>query len=384
MSPTWIETHQYVFDPSEAVSGNKVRILCDGPQIFEAIFDAIESARYRIALEIYEFAPDETGRKVRDALVSAARKGIQIKLIYDSIGSLFTDREFFSPLKTLGGEVMEYHPLKPWQPHWRWIKRNHRKMLIIDAERAIIGGFNISDPYRYAPDHMGYHDLAVEVKGPACGQAWALFHETWRKGEKPKPFSGTDQRTRRRELLQGDQTVHIVGNDHFTDRWRIRRLILYAISQAKHSINITNPYFLPDPAMINSLVDAVRRGVHVRVLVPSKTDVGILDTASTLVQHRLVRKGVEVHRWPGFAHGKAIEIDRLWISVGSFNFDYRSVFHNLEIVVHATDEACGSRLRDILDADIRTSRQVHEQDWKQMPLVSRLLARLLYRLRALL
>jgi cardiolipin synthase len=373
----------YTYIPSKRIPGNRISLLTDGPEVFGALFGAIDEARTEIALEIYMFKDDATGREVRGALLRALQRGVRVRVIYDDLGSLFTDASFFDPLRMAGGEVAVYHKISVAHPAWRWTKRNHRKMFLRDGDLVIIGGLNIADESSRSPEEGGAHDLAARVEGPAADEAWRIFRRTWKRA--------TARRSRGKEIvggggsvLKGSQGAEIVGNDHWLDRWKIRRRILYALSQARESVVLTNPYFLPDPAILHALTRAARKGVRVRIVLPSRTDVGILDLASTVVVKRLIRCGVEVYRWPGFTHGKAIVIDRSWISIGSANFDYRSLFHNLEVVVQSEDPLSGEALCEILTADIGRSRRVGSDEWGGMPPFKRWMARLFYRLRAFL
>jgi cardiolipin synthase len=150
------------------------------------------------------------------------------------------------------------------------------------------------------------------------------------------------------------------------------------------TIDIINPYFLPAPDVISQLRRAVRRGVRVRVIVPETSDVQTVDLASMIVQNRLIRRKVEVRRHPWRLHAKAILVDGVWVSIGSYNFDYQSLFRNLEVVVNTTDPSAVAAVRESVEMDVTRSRPVTRRDWKRLPLWMRILARFLYRLRRLL
>ncbi|HLG20271.1 MAG TPA: phosphatidylserine/phosphatidylglycerophosphate/cardiolipin synthase family protein [Bdellovibrionota bacterium] len=371
----------YPFDPRATSSGNVLRVLCDGREIFTAIHRAISSAAKQIALEIYMFEGDATGRRVLRDLVEAARRGCKVRVIYDGIGSLWTRDSFFDPLLKAGGEVFVYHPPLPWVPGWGVKHRDHRKMLLVDDHWVLIGGMNIAAEYERLPGEGGFHDLAVEVQGPASAQAWNLFERTWKRRSrasvepKPRPIPIPEP---------GAPFAEIVGNGRFRDRWRIRRRILYAIRQAEESIDIVNPYFLPDPGLIRALRDAVRRGVRVRVIVPRASDVPIVDLASMVAQRKLIRREVAVYIWPGIVHAKAVSIDRTWLCIGTYNFDHLSLFNNLEVVVNALDHGAGEQLGSILERDVTLGTRLTEEYFLRLPWWTRIGARLFYRLRTFL
>lgn len=375
---------RYLFDPRESLEASTVHLLCDGPEIFPAILRTISQARLKIGLEIYMIRNDGTGIAVRDALVEAARRGCDVRLIYDDFGSLWTYANFFQPLVDAGGRLLRFHPITPWRGNWAWRSRDHRKMLLVDDDLVLVGGVNLADESSRPVTEGGFHDLAVEVRGPAALQAWELFEETWRsRGARlvPRQLIGALWPFPRQT---SQVSVEVIGSGRIRDRGRIRRSILYAISQAKRSIHLVNPYFLPDRGFILALGKAVERGVRVCVIAPRYTDVMMVDLASMLTQQRLLRRSVEVYVWPGMVHAKTVLVDGVWISVGSYNFDHLSLFHNLEVVVNAVDLAAGEQLEHVFERDIEKSTRVTEGTWKALPVWKRVLARFFYRLRKLL
>lgn len=376
---------EYLFAPQELVGGNRIDLCVGGPEIFSNLLSLIDEAKFRVAMEVYTFETDETGQKVRDALIRARARGCEVKLMYDGVGSVFTPLTFFNDLIQAGGEVLVYHALS--YEKLKIFKRNHRKIFLIDAQKALVGGFNIANAYAKSTLEGGMLDVAVKIEGPVCSQAWHYFDQVWSKSEKKTLGAVIKEKFERRKNKRkfiGNQNVQVVGNDHVLDRWRIRREILFTFSKAQKEILIMNPYFLPDPMVVRSLIEAKKRGVKVNVLIPSQTDVPILNLASQVVQRKLVERGVGVYVWPGFLHGKAIVVDDVWLSVGSYNFDYRSLFHNLELVVQAVDQTCAKALSVVIMNEISVSKKVTEKNWVALGRVGRFFARLLYRLRALL
>ncbi len=372
-----LEPFRYFFNP-DAVRLSRVRLLTNGPEAFPRFFELIENARTRIALEIYQFGGDGLGRETLDRLVQAARRGVETRVVFDGFGSYPNSLAFFIPLVRAGGRVVEYHPIKPWRDRFNLYRRDHRKMLLADRS-AIIGGMNITEEYRRSSEEGGFHDLAVELTGPAVETAWELFERTWGSQTKEEPPS-----TAFPVVFEPDPAggwTEVVGNNEILERWRLRRRLLYALSRAEETIDLINPYFLPAPDVISHLKRAVRRGVRVRMIVPEKSDVQTVDLASGIVQHRLVRRKVQLLRYPRPLHAKAILIDERWMSVGSYNLDYQSLFRNLEVVVNTTDPAAVAALCQVLDADAALSRSVTRREWRKLPWWSRLAARLLYRLR---
>ncbi|MFH1017205.1 MAG: phosphatidylserine/phosphatidylglycerophosphate/cardiolipin synthase family protein [Pseudomonadota bacterium] len=367
----------YFLDPGE-VRLSRVRLLVNGTEVFPRFLELIHKAQARLALEIYQFAGDGLGYEVRDALIEAARRGVETRLVYDSFGSYPNTLSFFDPLVRAGARVVEYHPIKPWRDRFNLSRRDHRKMLLADGV-SIIGGLNIAEEYRRPTEAAGIHDLAVEVNGPAVETAWRLFERTWRsqtKGEAAAfaPFAEFGQ------AFPGGWT-QIIGNNAVLERWRLRRTLLHALAHAEGTIDLINPYFLPAPDVMTYLRRAARRGVRVRVIVPETSDVPAVDLASAITQHRLVRRRVQVLRYGRRLHAKAILVDGLWMSIGSYNFDYQTLFRNLEAVVNTTDPAAVAAMKDVAENDAKLSRSVTRGDWRRLPWLSRFAARILYRLR---
>lgn len=383
------EVKQFFSDPQEATKGNTIELLAGGASLRKGLFSLIQRAKFRVHIVIYEFAEDAVGKEILEALIDATRRGCEVKVVYDAVGSIFTRPSFFNPLIQAGGIVHAYHSIWPLKLDWKFMKRNHRKIICVDAEYAMVGGFNFSAPYFMEEANRGYYDLGVLIEGPAASQAYYYFDQSLQRsdGQKFQLKRRRAQENRaiiRRKSRDVKNFVHILGNDHFIERWRIRRELLFAFSSAKRSIDIMNPYFLPDPAVIKSLIAAVKRGVKVRILVPSYTDVKAIDLASSVVFHRLIGHGVEIFRWPGFLHGKAVSIDKEWFSIGTFNLDYRSLFHNLEVVVNVYDPTEAGKLSGIFEAEYAQSARVTEEDWNRMSFLPKLFANFIYRMRAFL
>lgn len=376
-------SQEYFFSASTVQTGNQVTLLSSGEEIFSEILKLIELAQFRIVLQTYYFEADEIGKKVALALVEAKKRGVDVRLMVDSVGSFFTPEKFFQDLKSKGVEVQYYHAIRFFKSQWKLFKRNHRKILVVDAEKSIIGGFNIADDYWKSPAQGGFFDLAVRMDGPASSHAWELFDLSWQGLTDRRLFTKKDRRKKLRPQV-GEHPVLVLGNDHFLDRWKIRRELLYCFYKAKTSIDIINPYFLPDPGVVSALIEAKKRGVRIRILLPSFTDVTLIDLASKVIQHKLLGQGIEIYKWNGFIHAKMVLVDQLLASIGSFNMDYRSVFHNLEVNVHILDPLFATKVLDVFEAQVIWSKPVNASDWAKTGFAAKVLSRLIYRLRAFL
>jgi cardiolipin synthase len=368
-----------VEEPEALVGGNQVRLLRNGSEAFPAWIAAIDAARSRISLEMYIFADDNTGRSVADALSAAARRGVEVRVLYDSIGCRHNSLAFFQNMRQAGAWVVPYHPYHFWRPHfWTLIRRNHRKTLVCDGTVAFTGGINISN--RWVPQSQGgsgWHDAAVEVRGPAVAAIEAVFLRTW------------NWRARRRMRLKahghgtksppaGSSAIAVIANREVVDRFAIRRAALHAIRMSRRRVFLASPYFLPDPGFLRSLAAAVLRKVDVRILVPKQSDTTAVDLASRATFPRLLQAGVRIFQHHPVVHTKALLVDEDFVSIGSYNVDHRSLAYNLEMVVNVLDRELNAQVADMLESDMRASQEVDWATFSRRSLLTRFLERVAY------
>ena len=357
--------------------GNTVRLLRDGDEVFPAMLSAIQKARESILLEVYRIFNDSVGQRFADALAEKAIQGVQVRLIYDSVGSLTTSWAFFEQLRGAGIHTAEYNPLLPWTPHRMWGRRDHRKMLIIDGETAFAGGLNLSA--EYGPASWGgaaWRDTAVEVRGPCVEELIKLFWTTWAKCGAQEKSGVQHQHSHKR---RGQMRASVSAISGFRSRRSFAANYRHAIEAAQNFICITNAYFVPGRAVIRGLLRAARRGVHVAVIVPGQADMPFIRTASWALYARLLRNGVEIYEWqPGILHAKTCIVDGQWSSVGSHNFDSRSFYYNEELNINVYGQEFGLELVKMFEADLKQCRRVHLEEWSAKGIWFRLLSKVLY------
>lgn len=377
---------RYYYDLESITKGNRVDILLGGEEIFPTLLGLIRDAKHRVYLQIYEFINDRLGQTVAHELMEAAKRGCDVRLIYDHWGSALSSNRFFQAMEKAGVKIKCYHSILSKDVGKKYFKRNHRKTLIVDSCHAMLGGFNIADKYAKEWRLGGIHDFSLLLHGPVCQKIYHYFDEVWQAQKLNLNRFKLIKKERRKKprMFTGQQEVMVLGNNHFTYRWRIRRDFLHAFKQAKQSIWITNPYFIPDKAIIKSLIKAVDRGVDVKLIVPEKSDVRFVDYASKIVLHKIIKQGVKVYQWPGFSHGKAICVDKTWLSLGSYNFDYRSLLHNLELVAHTGDKACVERFVQFYQNALVTCKEQDDQLWQKMSILQKSISTFFYRFRAFL
>ena len=371
----------YIEDLDDLTAGNAVRLLRNGEEAFPAWLDAIDAASTRISMEMYIFDDDRIGRRFADALCCAARRGVSVRLLYDFIGCRHASPEFFANMRRAGVHTITYHPYRLWRPRfWTLIRRNHRKTLVCDGQVAFVGGINVADAWLpVSDDRVGWHDVAVEVKGPAVQAIERTFLRTWNWRAKRR-FRFKRSRVHR-PAPAGEVALAVIANRELVDRFSIRRASLHAIRASRERAYLVSPYFMPDIGFINGLARAVARGVDVRVLVPVASDSLVADLASRASFARLLRAGIRLFQHNPVAHSKALLVDREFVSIGSYNFDHRSLVYNLELVVNVLDRKCNEALAAALQEDMAAGTEIRWEDFRRRPLLERMLERLAYGLR---
>ncbi|MEK7390396.1 MAG: phospholipase D-like domain-containing protein [Elusimicrobiota bacterium] len=362
----------FTWDLAEYVPGNKLDIYFRGEDLYRAMAAAIENAVDSVHLETYIFGGDKTGRTFADLLIRSARRGVRTRLIYDSVGSLDLDPTLETRMRNGGVQILEYHPIAPWRPRWAWNQRAHRKILICDGKVGFIGGMNICD--EHAPKSQGgqdWPDAHARLEGPSAYDLDRLFRSVWYR-ETGRWFDSYGHP----EFVRGPSLVKIVGNHELIKRFVIRESYVKALRASKKRVDIANSYFVPDWRIRRSLTQAVRRGVNVRVLVPGRSDVLSVWYAMRSSYASLLSRGVRIFEWQGpMMHAKAVVVDGLWCSVGSYNLDHRSLRHNLEVNLQTTDQRFVSSLHDRFEAGVAGAREITPESWRARPLIDRCLER---------
>ena len=371
---------------SPLTAGNKAVLLEDGPATYRAMLAAIATAKDHIHLETYILDDDEIGKQFADALIARQQKGVQVHLIRDSVGTIGTSDEFFKRLTDTGIKVLEFNPINPAQAreNWELNERDHRKLLVVDGRIAFLGGINISGVYssgsfasagsggkpgEKAGDGTPWRDTHIQLEGPVVAEFQKLFIETWvaQKGEPmaARNYYPTPERV-------GRDVVRAIGSSPKDNYSAIYATLLSAIGSAETSVYLTNAYFAPDPQLLTALEDAARRGVDVKLILPSKTDSWLIFHAGRNYYHRLLKAGVKIYERQGvILHTKTGSIDGVWSTVGSTNLDWRSFLHNYELNAVVLGAEFGAQLQVMFDADLAGSRQVTLAEWKRRSLTLR-------------
>ncbi|MES2336988.1 MAG: phosphatidylserine/phosphatidylglycerophosphate/cardiolipin synthase family protein [Pseudomonadota bacterium] len=348
--------------PTFTVEGNRLTLLDTGPRRLEALVALIDGAQASLRVLFYIYVDDHAGRTIRDALIAAARRGVAVSLTIDGMGSEPAAREdFFDPLKATGADVCQFIP----RLGRRYLLRNHQKLAIADGEtassRAIVGGFNVQDSYFGTPADAAWRDLGLLVEGPAVPRLAGYYDALSQWMHTPKAKMRTLRRLLRRwSEPTGDARWLLGGPTRKLSPWA--RVVREDMRRAA-STDIIAGYFAPSPAMLRRLDKVGLRGT-VRVILPSKTDHGAALWASHFTYAGLLRKGVEIWEYrPTKLHTKLYLIDDT-VHIGSANFDMRSLFLNLELMLRVHDAAFAAHVRAYIDGEVANSDRVTPESYK--------------------
>jgi cardiolipin synthase A/B len=388
--PSWRRTRfrlaerylRYVTAPERIRPFNRVVPLRGGAETFPRMLATIRSARSHVHLEMYIVRADFVGLEFQKALIDRALEGVQVRFLYDGLGCFGLPDWYFDELRAVGVEVVEFAPIAPWRRRWGINKRDHQKILIVDDQLAYTGGINLGR--EYAPVEWGgggWFDLNAEVDGPAVYDLALYFRKTWTQAG-GKPFAGPERPRRVSRSSEHKVAVQVISNVGMRSRSHMRHAYLHAIRRADRSISIMNAYFIPDRGLRRAFSRAARRGVEVRVIVPSVSDVRAVYWASRHVYGVLMRSGVRIFEWPErMMHAKSGVIDGVWSTIGSYNLDRRSLLHNLEVGLILVDRELGERMQRDFDREVACCKEVAPSEWERRPAWQKCLEWFCFRLR---
>ena len=348
---------------ADVSSGNRVALLRNGVEAFGAMLEMIESARETVEFEQYIYRTDETGRRFRDALVSAARRGVRVRVLIDWVGSVRTPGSFFNPIRDAGGEIRIFNPLgfRAWLG---LLPRDHRKLLVTDRAAGVTGGMGIGDQWRRGllrKRSSPWRDTAVRISGPAALDMSESFERMWER-------AGGERRMKRRGVrvprathldpgLDPPSLVGIVEGE--PGRLRISRALQMQALGAERTIWIASAYFAPAWGEAEALAGAARDGVDVRVLVPSRYDHPWLRVLLEPFIHRLIGSGVRLWEWRGeMMHAKTSVVDGRWVRVGSTDFNALGVAINFELDAVIEDRSLGEQAETMFLEDLERAREI--------------------------
>ena len=345
---------------------NEVKILNNGAQTFTEMLKAIEGAKDHVHMEYFIIKDSEIGRKFQRALVKKAKEGVKVRLIYDGVGSWRLKKDFIEPMKDAGVEVGVFLPVTLPFFGSRLNYRNHRKILVIDGKVGFTGGLNIGDEYLGRDKTLGFwRDTHVKILGEANYVLQTIFLKDWYfvKNEELD-----DPRYFPRQGYQGEKAVQILSGGPDMYWHTIQQAYFTAITAARKSVYITTPYLVPDEGILMALKTAGLRGVDVRILLPSVADHRTVFWASQSHFKELLESGVKIYQYQkGFIHSKIIMADDQMTSIGTANFDNRSLELNFEVNAFIYDEKITKRVKGDFFHDLRQSKRINLEAYEKRP-----------------
>jgi cardiolipin synthase len=336
------------------VPGNRVDLLIDGPDTYEAMLEVIAQAKHWVHFENYIIRSDSAGWKFAELLASRAKAGVHVRVLYDWFGSLSTSGGFWGYLRAAGVEVRAFHRPQLIDAVTN-LSRNHRKLVVADGSRAILGGLCIGCEWtgESHPGGQPWRDTAVDIRGPAAAVLDQTFVNLW-------DLTGTEVPSDQVAGVVapgGDAEVRVISGEPGRER-AYRVIELLAVGSVER-LWITDAYLVAPPRLFQALRDSARDGVDVRLLVPGSSDVPLIRNLSRIGYRDLLRSGVRIYEWDGpMLHAKTIMCDNRWVRIGSSNLNPSSLLGNYELDVLIEDPGLAQAMEDQFRHDVSKSREV--------------------------
>ena len=356
--------------------GTRVQLYKDG-EALHAGYRAIEQAKHRVCLEMYIFADDDTGRAFADLLCKKASQGVRVYVVYDSFGSIGTDREMFDRMRRAGAAVEEFHPIRPWEGRYSWrpFNRDHRKLLVVDYDRAGMGGLNVGAEYAGSwviqPSKGAkcdfWRDTAIGVNGPSAKYFLRAFAKTWNYVHHGGRIGKTEHVFDVCGPAAHDDEVGVLATVP-TVSSPLRPFLRKLFREARQSVQMTMAYFAPDDDLVGELCKSAQRGVRVQLMLPGRIDVKALRFAARSFYERLMSAGVEVYeRRSAVLHAKTMVVDSCISMIGSTNLDYRSIEYNLELSAVVRSAEFGRQMNALFANDVKFADRINLSEWRRRP-----------------
>lgn len=354
---------------TRATVGNRVRLLIDARQTFTDIAAAIEAARTSIHLEYYIWQPDRLGTALRDLLISKAKRGVQVRFLYDAIGSSRLTRRFLQPMRDAGIRVATFVPGQSFRERWSLNLRSHRKIVIVDGLIGFTGGMNVGDEYLGRDPYFGqWRDTHLALQGPTVLQLQEVFAIDWLYA------TGEDLPPECYPPPPEDGHVHAqVLADGPDDEDSVFHSVMFAaINRAERQVTLATSYFVPPPPLVSALETAALRGARTRVLLSGPKTYWATRNAARSYYDSLLKAGVEIYEYQaGQFHPKTLTVDGCWSLVGTPNFDSRSLYLNFEVGAALYDQGLAEQLEHHFDQDVAQARRIELAEWSQRSTWSR-------------
>ena len=356
----------------QLVGGNAITLFHTGAPAFDAMLAAIRTAKQHIHMQFFITRADASGRLFMETLAERARAGVEVRFLYDAVGSWSLHSSVLRLLTQAGGQAQPFLPLpNPLRRRLRINLRNHRKILLIDGQIAFTGGLNIGDEYLgYSPFFGAWRDTHLRLAGPAVRDLQRVFAEDW-------DFA-TNELLEREDFFpplasEGNAFVQVAWSGPDQELKPIREVYFAAIMRARTRLWLTTPYFVPDASLLDALCLAARTGRDVRIICPFRPDKWVPHFASRYCWAQLLAAGVKIYQYTaGFMHAKTLLMDEAWCSVGTVNFDNRSFNLNFEVTCLIEDRDIAQQLEQALLVDMSQSIRVRAKTFAHRPFISKI------------
>jgi cardiolipin synthase len=345
--------------------GNRVEIALNGDGTYPRLWEDLRSARSSIVIQMYYGIPGRVADTLRGILIERARAGVRVVFLYDAFGTQNIPRDHSAAMRAAGVTVVPFRPLR-LSTLYVLQNRSHVRAIVVDGRVGWTGGFGIDDKW-LGDGHTdnGWRETNVRFEGPAVRQLQAGFAAAWAEATGDL-LSG---RVRIAEHEDGVATAGVLNASPTLGSTAAERFLALSIAGARKTLYITNAYFAPDDSFVTLLLDASRRGVDVRLLLAGpRTDVRLARTAGRARYEKLLAGGVRIYEWqPTSLHAKTFVVDGMWASIGTMNFDNRSLALNDEVTLSVLDREFGRRMDDIFMEDLRYSVEIVEEKFRARP-----------------
>jgi cardiolipin synthase A/B len=358
------------FSNGATSTGNAVETLVNGDEIFPSMLDAINDAQATINFETYIYWSGTIGYEFARALAAKSRQGVEVRVLIDWVGSLPFDEDLIRVMTSSGVKFVRFRPVY-WYTLDRVNNRDHRKLLIVDGLIGFTGGVGIADKWRGDARNVDeWRDTHYRITGPVVTAFQAAFAENWLEATGETLLGDKFYLP---QTVSGDVQAQLVVSSQPNGSDNMELMFLTAIASAQSRIRVGMAYFVPDEIALIQLIEARKRGVDVQVIVPNHlTDVPIVRKGSRHFWGELLRAGVRIYEYqPTMYHPKLLIVDDVWTSVGSANFDERSLELNDEASLNVYDRGFTSTQIDVFERDLQRSREITLAEWEDRPLTEK-------------
>ena len=371
----WVKVARLVMNNEQTAltTRNRATLLKNGEVAFPAIIEALEAAEDHIHVEYYIFEDGEVAHEIVKVLKSKAEEGIEVRLIYDDVGSTSLSNATIQNLRASGVEVFPFMPVRFPRLTSKVNFRDHRKIVIVDGSICFLGGINISDRYDNRYSAIYWRDTHLKIEGEATKSLQLMFLLNW-KFAAQRSIEPSEQYFPAGADFEDILPIQITGSGPDSDWSSIMQGLFTAITEANKKILITTPYFIPNESVLTAITTAARAGINVQIIIPEKSDTRLAQYATRSFLKGLLKAGVEVYLYTrGFVHSKTMVIDDKFCTVGTANMDYRSFLTNFEVNAFIYDGALTKELTQHFKQDLKDARKLTLKEWKKRPLFDRVI-----------